>query len=123
MRRGTPGQRDRAARRGRAAVTVMVVGWAVVQFGLSRAADVEPSLRDPGYSHRVARFRGRVLDRASDGGRSLTLAFVGSSRVAYGVSGRVVEDALCRRVGRPAVVFNFGAPAAGPVTNLVTVHR
>jgi len=110
-------------RRGRSAVVMLLLTWAVTQFALGRAADRSPWLRDPMYADKEVKYLRRVAERTTAAGPPFTVAFVGSSRTMNGVRGMVVEDALERWIGRSAAVVNFGMPASGPVTNLITARR
>jgi hypothetical protein len=96
----------------------------VLQAGLSLAANTAwPGLRDPLYFDKYAKLRRRVASRTTAAGRPVTVVMFGSSRTLLGLDGRLLEDELAARLGRPTVAFNFGMPAAGPITNLVNLRR
>jgi hypothetical protein len=114
---------DRLRRHGRTAVTALIATWLLSQAGL--AAVVEWSgtwLRDPLYADKELKLRRRIAARSA-AGRPWTLVMLGSSRTANGLDGLVLEAALDRIAGRPSVAFNFGVPAAGPVTSALYLHR
>src|SRR5438094_683997 len=78
-----------------------------------------PYLRDPVYADRAARLLRRLA--ATDAPRCLLV--LGSSRTAYGVRTKLLEEQVRQALGEPVVAFNFGTPGAGPVTNLVYFRR
>jgi hypothetical protein len=110
-------------RRGRAVVGSLVLAWVISQFGLSRAIDRNLWLRDPMFADKREKFRQRVIGRTTAAGRPISVAIVGSSRTCFAVRGDVVEDRLGLRNGRQVAAVNVGIPSAGPVTNLLSVHR
>ena len=52
-----------------------------------------------------------------------TVVMLGSSRTGLAFHGKRAEQALAAELGRPAVAFNYGVPASGPVTHLVYLDR
>ena len=48
---------------------------------------------------------------------------LGTSRAGFGFHGRKAEEQLSAALGRPAIAFNFGVPASGPVTHLIYFRR
>jgi hypothetical protein len=97
------------------ALAVFALTQAALAAGLLRAL----SLCDPDHDRKLARLQARL--RAQP--RPLTVVQVGSSRTAFGLRGREVEPWLSERLGRPVVLFNMGFYGAGPMTNLVNLHR
>jgi hypothetical protein len=114
---------QRAARRKRRAWSSLVWGLAAfvaLQLGLAAAVELWlPTLRDPFYAHKAARLKQRV----SGGPQPFTVVMLGTSRTTYGLQGRRVEQALRRTHPGPVAVFNFGIPAAGPLTCRLTLER
>jgi hypothetical protein len=106
-------------RQARADLAWLAAGFAALQVGLAVAADWLPAVRDPVYADKVARLRARLADP----GRPFTVVMLGSSRTAYGLRGAVLEERLSHALGRPAVAFNFGQFAAGPVGARLTLER
>ena len=97
------------------------VGFIALQVGLAVATRAWlPELHDPYYAYKAARLHDRTVATT---GRPLTVTMLGSSRTAFGLCGKRLEDQLARDLGRPVVAFNFGMYGAGPVTSLLTLHR
>jgi hypothetical protein len=100
--------------------------WGVLAFAGSQGAltalaqTVMPHLRDPMHFDKQQRLTARI---AAAGADPDTVVMFGSSRTAYGLRGADLERLITAGTGRPAVVYNVGIPAAGPVTNLVGVRR
>src|SRR5206468_2819432 len=110
--------------RGRTAVGVLLLAWVATQVGLSYAANYGwPALRDPMYFDKEARLRLRVAEHTIGASRPLTVAMFGSSRTLMALDGQLLEEELTARVEGPAVAFNFGIPAAGPITNALNIRR
>ncbi len=97
--------------RRRAAIAVLVaLGlFAAVQLGFGTAADADARLRDPAFADKLAKLDHRHCDRPS--------LMLGSSRTLLAFHAERFE----RTTGSPA--FNFGTPAAGPITHLVYLNR
>jgi hypothetical protein len=105
----------------RADVLWVVAGVATLQLGLALA--LERGLlewRDPVFGYKAARLLRRTVAAEV---RPLTVVMLGTSRTAYGLQGRKLEERLRRELGRPIVAFNFGIPAGGPLTELLTLKR
>lgn len=96
-------------RRAATAVLVALGLFAAVQFGFGTAADVNPCLRDPAFADKFAKLERRTAARPT--------LMLGSSRTLLGFHAGRFEQAT----GTPA--FNFGTPAAGPITHLVHLNR
>src|SRR5689334_8878485 len=111
------------SRHGRATVITLLVVGALSQAVLSRAVGRSLWLRDPLYADKELMLRQRIASRTTAAGPPLTVVMLGSSRTGYGLCGEVAERVLAEWCGRPAVAFNFGIPAAGPVTSLVSLRR
>lgn len=109
--------------RGRTAVGSLVLVWVVTQFALSAVLDNNVWLRDAVFADKRERLRKRVIDRTTAAGRPIWVVVVGSSRTCFAVRGDVIENALGSRDGRQVAALNLGIPSAGPITNLVSVHR
>jgi hypothetical protein len=48
---------------------------------------------------------------------------IGTSRTGFGLDARLVEERMAKELGRPALAFNFGVPATGPVVHLLYFRR
>ena len=100
------------------------LGWWLLLFALGQTvwsvvAEREPRLRDPSYGDKLAKLQRRCREHPA---RPLVL-MLGSSRTGYALDGLSAEDRLYAAHGTRAVVFNFGVPAAGPVTQLLYLRR
>jgi hypothetical protein len=114
-----PAERKLALRRrcALAALAGMLSLIVAAQAGLSAWLEAgPPRLRDPEYGSRLARLRQR---RAEQPERPLVLV-LGSSRVAMGVRPAPFDDPPAP--GRPRL-FNFALVGAGPVMELMCLHR
>jgi hypothetical protein len=113
-------RRRSVAARGRAAVLWGVVVFAVGQMALAAAIEWRlPELREPNYGHKVRRLLRRLGESPAP---PRAVVMLGSSRTMYALRGQDVEHALARPDGAP-VVFNFGLPGAGPLTELIVLRR
>ncbi len=101
------------------AVTTASVVFVALQAALSGASAVTHLVADPPYADKVRRI-GRLERAAPDGAPRVIL--LGTSRTGYGFAAGRVQSAAAD-AGTPAVVFNFGIPAAGPITHLVYLRR
>jgi hypothetical protein len=112
----------RPARRGRQAVgrATLLCGAAAfvaMQLLLSWAMDCyEPTLRDPLWGRKIALLRTRLAEEPD---RPLVV-ILGSSRAALGVR---LGDSPVQDDGDAPIVFNLGIMGAGPVHELVFLHR
>ncbi len=112
----------RAPRRrpARAALLWAAATFLLSQLGLAVAIEGRwAQLRDPQYTDKVERLKCRLAEP----GPRPTAVMLGSSRTVYGLRGRCAEDVLAGRGYEGAVVFNFGLPGAGPLTELLTLRR
>jgi Protein of unknown function (DUF1574) len=89
---------------------VVIANAALGVFG-----ENSPRLKDPAYGDKWATLRRQLAARPND---RLVLS-LGSSRTLLGFHGQHAENAL----GGGVIAFNFGTPAAGPVTELVYLRR
>lgn len=111
-RRAAPPSR---ARRAKITLAVGVLATVAVFIGLAVAVETGmPEWRDPEYGHRLNRLR--ALPAAE---RQLVVA-LGSSRTQMGLCPAAMGFPDER--GSP-LVFNFGQSAAGPLRQLLTLHR
>jgi hypothetical protein len=78
-------------------------------------------LRDPLYAHKAALLRAQLARPGAQ--RPFSVVMLGSSRTAFGLNSRPLGEQLTRDLGRPVAVFNFGVPAAGPVTERLYLDR
>ena len=88
-----------------------------------------PELRDPLYGQKLGQLRRRLIESAgpcgtAEGGcaTSRLVVMLGSSRTVHGCDAAGYQ-AHARAGGRPAIVFNFGIPGGGPLTELLTLRR
>ncbi|MGL6072879.1 MAG: DUF1574 family protein [Fimbriiglobus sp.] len=102
------------SRRSRLAVIWGVALFGLTQLGLAIAAESSSRIRDPMYGDKLVKLR-RL--QASQPGPVVVM--LGSSRTGLALNGRAAEDEL----KRPAVVFNFGVPSAGPITEHLYLQR
>ena len=105
----------------RAAAVALLAGagaYALLHFGLALAAARSPLISDPFYADKEVRLA--ALERSAPG--APVVVALGSSQTLNGfVAGRVGPVATA--AGFPAVVYNFGAPGAGPITQALYVRR
>ncbi len=101
------------ARRARRAVLAAAALFAGSQLAFGLAAEEYPRLRDPAYGDKLVKLRRRFDARPA----AARVVMLGSSRTGMAFHAANVEGD-----GR-AVAFNFGIPAAGPVTQLVYLQR
>ena len=106
--RPAPSDRRRRARR---AVVGGVVIFAVVQLGYGLFAEVYPRARDPLYGDKRVKLTPKLAT-----GKPLVV-MLGSSRTGLAFHGKRLEAT------QPVAAFNYGIPAAGPVTQLVCLNR
>lgn len=112
-RPASPGRR-RACRAVLAGVALFVAS----QLLIGQVAEHTVRLRDPLFGDKFARLR-KKLAAAPD---PAVVVMFGSSRTGLGFHGKVLERQLSTP-DRPVVAFNYGTPAAGPVTHLVYFNR
>jgi hypothetical protein len=114
------------SRPGRAAVVWGLASFATLQLGLAVALEGPLlRLRDPGYGFKVARLRDRLAahPEGGTGRRTRLVVMLGSSHVADGLRGQLIEEELTRALGAAVIVFNLGNPADGPLTALLNLER
>ncbi len=98
-----------------------LVCFAGLQLALFAAVETSlPELRDPLYGRKFHQLR-RRFEGASPG--AMRVLLVGSSRTFNGVDAAAFERQLQAAYGRPAVVYNFGLSAAGPLTEWIVLQR
>src|SRR5437868_3973864 len=112
---------DRLRRTGRAALLTAVALWVATQAVLS--ATLGDRWRDPLYADKADKLRQRIIAKTGPAGPPLTVVMFGSSRTANALRGLALEPGLEAATGRSAVLFNFGVPAAGPVSHLIHLRR
>lgn len=123
----------RQVRRARAALVWGVLAFAAVQLGTTVILEFwAPQLRDPWFGARramlhrrlrAARVEGHHRLPPDDPRRGKVVIMLGSSRVAEGVRGAVVEDGLGQALGRPVVFFNMGFHGDCPMRELLKLER
>lgn len=107
-----PPPTPRARRCARRAVVGGVAVFAALQVGFGLLAEARPQVRDPLYGDKLVKLRRRLRDGDP------TVVMLGSSRTGLAFHAANVEGQL-----GGVVAFNFGVPAAGPVTQLVYLKR
>lgn len=98
-----------------------MTGFIVLQLAL--AIGIErwfPALRDPEVGPKITRLRQCMADASS---KPFTVVMLGSSRTNLGFKADALERLLTAAHGRPTVVFNFGVNGAGPLVELMNLHR
>lgn len=111
----------KSARRARAAIVCALICFAGLQLGLFAAVETGlPQWRDPLYGRKFHQLR-RCFEGAPPG--AMRVLLVGSSRTFNGVDAASFERQLQAAYGKPAVVYNFGLSAAGPLTELIVLNR
>lgn len=120
-------RRKRCGYRGRALRGLV---WAVTAFACSQAAlglSVRAGwvpVQDLVFANKVRPLeKHRAFGGAKTPGRPTTILALGSSRTMSGLDARRLGGALTRDTGRPTVAFNFGIPAAGPITTNLYLRR
>jgi hypothetical protein len=94
------------------------VGFGLANVGLAVLAEYKPRVRDPMSGDKLAR-----LSRSVRAGKNLPIVlFLGSSRTGLAFHALRAEDRL-REMGVPTRCYNLGIPAAGPITELITLQR
>lgn len=96
------------------ATIVGLVAFALLQLGLGITAESSLYVRDPGYSDKAIRLA--RLEAVNPTGPRIVM--LGTSRTAAAFDAGSVRE----RLGE-GVVFNFGIPASGPVTQVVYLKR
>jgi hypothetical protein len=113
-------RRRRLARSARSALFWGVAVFLVSQLGLALAIEWRlPELREPYYAYKAERLQERIEAAPA----APTVVMLGSSRVVYGLRGQSLERELAGRDGDSPIVFNFGMPGAGPLTQLLALKR
>jgi hypothetical protein len=91
-------------------------------FQIALAVCIElalPQLRDPLFGDKLRQLR-RWTAAAP---KSKLVLVLGSSRVLHGLDAATAQRQLTAAANRPALVYNFGLPGGGPLTNLVHLKR
>jgi hypothetical protein len=101
------------------------MSFAALQLGLAVAMEGPlVQLRDPGYGFKVKRLLARLpADTLAGTGKRKLVVMLGSSHVADGLRGQLIEAELARELSAPVIVFNLGNPADGPLTELLNLER
>lgn len=110
-----------SVQRARAALVCGLLCFACLQVALFAAIETRwPELRDPLYGRKIHQLQ-HCFDRASP--EAMRVLLLGSSRTFNGVDAASFERRLQTAGDRPAVVYNFGLSAAGPLTELIVLGR
>jgi hypothetical protein len=112
---GPPSSRFRRVARSRRTLLFATLFVFVANAALGVVGEHSPRLKDPAYGDKWAMLRRQIAARP---GEPLVLS-LGSSRTLLGFHGQHAENVM----GRKVIAFNFGTPAAGPVTELVYLRR
>lgn len=107
------------ALRSRKTVLFAVLFVTLANALLGVIGEYSPRLKDPAYGDKWAKLRKQLAERP---GERLVLS-LGSSRTLLGFHGQHAENEIAARTGERVIAFNFGTPAAGPVTELVYLRR
>jgi hypothetical protein len=108
--------RSQKARKSGAWALAYALGlFALLQVTLATTAETYIRLRDPLYGDKLVKLQRLV---AAAGPRPVVV-MLGSSRTGLALHGRVAEAEL----NEGAVVFNFGVPSAGPITQRLYLQR
>lgn len=110
---------SRRALRSRKTVLLAVLFTLLANALLGVVGEYSPRLKDPAYGDKWAKLRKQLAARP---GERLVLS-LGSSRTLLGFHGQHAENEIAARTGERVIAFNFGTPAAGPVTELVYLRR
>lgn len=106
-------------RRARTTLVWSAALFVALQIGLALAVEIRiPQLRDPFYAYKAAQLRQRF-----EASQPYTVVMLGTSRTTYALQGWRVEQVLRQKQAGSVAVFNFGIPAAGPLTNRLTLER
>lgn len=98
-----------------------LICFAGLQLALFAAVETAlPELRDPLYGRKFHQLQ-RCFDGAPPG--AMRVLLMGSSRTFNGIDAASFERKLQAAFGKPAVVYNFGLSAAGPLTELIVLNR
>lgn len=110
----------RRKKNARGALLSGIGAYAIIQMGLLFILmRVAPWLRDAPYALKAQQLQQRLKSDE----KPLFVLMLGSSRTTYGLHGLSMEEQLSSALGRPAVVFNFGRPGAGPIYNYLNLRR
>lgn len=123
----------RQVRGARAALIWGVVAFVAIQLGTTAILEFRaPQLRDPWFGARLAMLHKRLRSARVEGHHRLppddprrgkVVVMLGSSRVAEGLRGAVVEDGLAQVLGRPVVFYNMGFHGDCPMRELLKLER
>jgi hypothetical protein len=93
--------------------------FAAAQLALALAIDGWlPELRDPVYGQKLRQLRRLRADTPHD----RLVVMLGSSRTVHGFDAELFRS-RAPGDGHPQVVYNFGIPGGGPLTQLLTLRR
>lgn len=111
----------RRERRRQASVAVLagVAAFLILQIGLGIAGECILLIKDPGYADKELRLSRQ--EAAYPGAPAVVM--LGTSRTGFAFHAGRIREQLARDLGGPAMAFNFGIPASGPVTHVVYLRR
>jgi hypothetical protein len=95
---------------------VFVVGQAALVLWIDR---IRPDWKDPPFGEKLRQLQLRLKEAPS----TEVILLLGSSRIAFGFDGQLVEEELARDAGRHVVAYNFGRTGGGPITASVYLRR
>lgn len=111
-----------ASRRKQAIATVFsgAIAFFLLHLLLVTSCEFSRLLRDPLYADKEVKLR--RLEKLSPP-KSTEIVFLGTSRTGNGFEAGRAQSLATEKLGRPAVVFNWGIPGSGPVTHLLHLRR
>ena len=109
----------------RNALGLTLIFLVLSQFGLAAAIDSWlPSFRDSVFGPKAVQLLHRLHDaKGSGNGNGKFAVVLGSSHVACALNGRQMEMELAPELGEPLLVYNFGCPGAGSITQYLNLGR
>jgi hypothetical protein len=102
------------------ALAAGAIVYLFLHIGLVAASEYSRFLRDPLYADKELKLS--RLEQSLPPGSPVVL-FLGTSRTGNGFDAGQAQAMLTAKLGRPVGAFNWGIPAAGPVSNLIHLRR
>ena len=106
--------------RPRRALAWCLASFCTLQLALAAAIELRaPWLRDPVYDRKLDQLQARI---SAEPAAPLVLA-LGSSQTFDGFHAELLERRLSSSAGPRPIVYNFGLPGAGPLSELLVLKR